>query len=142
MEPKLFVATKAVIVHDGKVLLLREAGTYADGTNVGRYDVCGGRLKPGEHFQEALQREVLEETGLEITVGEPIAVGEWRPIVRNEQWQIVGIYFLCQASSAEVRLSEDHDHYLWIDPATYAQFNILDTLKTVFAQYLKKQTVL
>ncbi len=138
MELKLFVATKALVVYEGRVLLLREAGTYADGTNAGCYDVCGGRLKPGEHFQEALKREVFEETGLVVTVGEPIAVGEWRPIVRDEQWQIVGIYFLCQASSAQVRLSEDHDQYVWIDPATYAQFPILDTLKTVFPQYLKK----
>ncbi|HEY4477365.1 MAG TPA: NUDIX domain-containing protein [Candidatus Paceibacterota bacterium] len=64
MEPKLFIATKAVIAHDGKILILREAGSYAEGTNMGRYDLPGGRLKPGEHFSEALKREVVEETGV------------------------------------------------------------------------------
>ena len=38
------VAMKAVIVKDGKVLLLREAKTYKDGTNIGRFHMPGGRL--------------------------------------------------------------------------------------------------
>ena len=77
MEPKLFIATKAVIVHEGKILILREAGSYAEGTNMGRYDFPGGRLKPGEHFSQALGREVVEETGLSVQIGNPIAVNEF-----------------------------------------------------------------
>jgi len=93
MEPKLFIATKALIAYEGKILLLRESGVYQEGTNAGRFDVPGGRLKLGERFDEALRREVFEETGLEIEIGRPIAVNEWRPVVRGEQWQIVGIFY-------------------------------------------------
>lgn len=91
MEPKLFIATKAIVVHNGKVLLLHESGSYQDGTNIGRYDLPGGRLHPGERFDEALRREVLEETRLEVEIKRPVAVNEWRPVVRGEQWQIVGV---------------------------------------------------
>ena len=137
-ESVLFVATKAVIVFNEKVLLLREAGLYKDGTNVGRYDLPGGRLKPGEHFQEALKREVLEETGLAVVVGDPVAVCEWRPVVRGVQWQVVGIFFECHADSAEVVLSGDHDQYEWINPREYKKYNIIDNLEPVFEKYLNR----
>ncbi len=65
MQPKLFIATKAFILYDGKVLILCESGSYIDGSNQGRYDLPGGRLVPGERFDNALKREILEETGLE-----------------------------------------------------------------------------
>ena len=139
MEPKLFIATKAVIVHEGKILILREAGSYAEGTNMGRYDFPGGRLKPGEHFSQALGREVVEETGLSVQIGNPIAVNEWRPIVRGKQWQIVGIFFECYALSAKVIVSTDHDAYEWIDPREYKRYNIIDNLKLVFEEYLKRR---
>ncbi len=139
MEPKLFIATKALIVHNGKVLLLRESGSYVDGTNAGRYDLPGGRLKPGERFDEALRREVHEETGLDVTIGRPVAVNEWRPEVRGEQWQIVGVFFECQAASDTVALSEDHDAFVWIDPSQYESQPMIENLRVVFDVY--KQTI-
>lgn len=138
MEPKLFIATKAVIVYGGKILLLRESDSYAEGTNIGRYDLPGGRLKPGERFNESLEREIFEETGLKIKIGNPIAVNEWRPVVRGEQWQIVGIFFEYQALSAEVTMSIDHDAYEWINPTEYQKYNIIDNLRPVFKEYLRK----
>ena len=137
MEPKLFIATKAFIINEGKVLILRESGSYQDGTNSGRYDLPGGRLKPGERFDNALRREVLEETGLEVAIHGPLAVGEWRPVVREAPWQIVGIFFRCEADHREVKLSEDHDEYLWIEPQEYEKYGLIDNLKPVFATYLE-----
>ena len=62
---KLFLALKAFLVHDGKVLVLRESPKNPIGTNAGKYDVAGGRLEPGERFDETLLREIREETGLD-----------------------------------------------------------------------------
>ncbi len=137
MEPTLFIATKAFIRYQGKILILRESGSYQDGSNVGRYDLPGGRLKPGERFDEALQREISEETGLSVTIGRPVAVNEWRPVVRGEPWQIVGIFFLCEAASDVVQLSEDHDAFEWIDPATYREHGVIENLSPVFTAYLE-----
>lgn len=136
MEPKLFVATKAFVVHEGKMLLLRESGSYQDGTNAGRYDVPGGRLKPGERFDEALRREVLEETGLHVEIGRAVGVNEWRPVVREEPWQIVGIFFECRALSHEVVLSEDHDAYEWVTPSDYKKFSVIGSIVPVLESYL------
>ena len=136
--PKLFLATKAFVTHQGKVLVIREADSYADGSNEGRFDVIGGRLEAGEHFRDALLREVKEETGLDVEIGTPFFVNEWRPTVRGEAWQIVGVFFECVASSAEVTLSGDHDRYEWIDPAQYAAAGVIANLAPAFEAYLAR----
>ncbi len=137
MTPKLFVATKAFITLNDKVLIVRESSKYQDGTNADRYDVVGGRVEPGQRFDESLLREVLEETGLTVSIEKPFFVNEWRPTVRGEEWQIVGIFFKCSVVSGEVRLSEDHDTYEWIDPSKYAEFDVIENLHVAFEEYLK-----
>ncbi len=134
----MFVATKAFIVRDGKVLVVRESTKYDDGTNAGRYDVVGGRVEPGQRFDESLIREVKEETGLDVRIGKPFFVNEWRPVVRGEQWQIVGIFFECTAPAGEVRLGEDHDASEWIDPAAYKRYNIIPNLAPAFEAFLRR----
>ena len=140
-KPVLFVATKAVIYHNGKILILRESGKYNEGTNASRYDLPGGRMNPGERFDKVLEREVFEETGLKVEINDPIMVNEWRPIVHNKQWQIVGIFFKCRAKSKKVKLGIDHDAYEWINPLEYRKYNIIDNLKPLFKNYLNKKEV-
>jgi 8-oxo-dGTP diphosphatase len=138
MEPKLFVAMKAFIVHDGKVLIVRESTKYQDGTNAAKYDIVGGRIKPGQAFDESLRREIREETGLEVELGRPFYVGEWRPVVKGESWQVVATFFECQASTNTVQLSEDHDAYEWIDPKKYQDFNLIPNLIPAFEAFLQR----
>jgi 8-oxo-dGTP diphosphatase len=162
---KLFIATKAFVVKGGKVLIVRESSKYDEGTNAAKFDVVGGRLKPGERFDENLRREVKEETGLDIQIGKPFFVNEWRPVMRvkgerreesrakggsegtppgslcvgdysepgvlkaqvagaTEQWQIVGIFFECDAKEGGVVLGKDHDAFEWIRPEDYVQRTI------------------
>lgn len=139
MEPKLFVAMKAFIVHDGKVLILRESSKYTEGTNPAKYDIVGGRIKPGQAFDESLRREIREETCLEVTLGRPFYVGEWRPVIKGEPAQIVATFFECQANTDAVKLSEDHDDYQWIEPRKYSDYNLIPNLIPAFEAYLKKK---
>ena len=140
MEIKQFTATKAFIKYNGKILILRESGKYEDGTNKGYYDIPGGRVKPGQRFDESLRREIKEETGLNIAIGEPFFVSEWRPEKNGEQWQIVGIFFECQADIDRVILSNDHDKYEWIDPKEYIKFKLIDNLKPAFKSYNQRSS--
>ena len=128
---------KGLIVHQGKVLILRESGNYSDGVNRSKYGVPGGRMNPGERFDECLQREVVEEAGLRITISRPFFVSEWRPLVRGEQWQITGIFFECFSETDDVVLSSDHDDFQWIFPQEYKKYNIVDNERPVFEAYLK-----
>lgn len=138
MVDKLFVATKAFIMHNGKVLLLREASKYNDGTNIGKYDVVGGRLEPGQRFDESLIREIKEETGIEVKIGKPFFVNEWRPNVRGEQWQIIGTFFECFSDTDQVELSKDHDDFIWINPKDFKNHPVIKNLHSAFEAYLKR----
>ena len=56
------------IVHDGagRLLLVQRANPPAAGT----WSIPGGRVEPGEDDATAIAREVAEETGLAVRVGE------------------------------------------------------------------------
>jgi 8-oxo-dGTP diphosphatase len=137
MNYKLFCATKAFIIFDGKVLIIRESVKYKDGANFGKYDVVGGRIKPGQRFDESLLREIKEETSLNVKIGDPFFVGEWRPKVDGENWQIVGTFFRCDANTSLVKLSKDHDNFEWINPKDYKKYNIIENLYPAFEAFLK-----
>jgi 8-oxo-dGTP diphosphatase len=133
--PKLFVATKAFINYEGKILILRESEQYADGTHAGFFDVVGGRLEPGEGIYESLRREIKEETGLDVRIGQSFFASEWWPTVKGERWQVVGIFFECFADSDQVRLGTDHDTYRWIEPEDFERERLIPKLKAAFEAY-------
>ncbi|MDP3881716.1 MAG: NUDIX domain-containing protein [Nanoarchaeota archaeon] len=137
MEIKLFVATKAFILYENKVLIVKESSRYKEGVNTGKFDVVGGRISPGESLQEALKREVLEETGLDIKIGNIFFANEARPTLEGKTCQIIRMFFTCQANKDEVRLSQDHEEFLWIDPQKYQDYTIIENLHEVFEEFLK-----
>jgi len=138
MVDKLFPSCKAFIVFNGKILILRESSKYEDGAQFGKVDVPGGRVKLGERFDEGLIREIKEETGLSVKLGNPFCVSEWRPKVRGEEWQVVATFFECFSENDKVVLSGDHDKYLWINPKEYLKYNIIETNYPVFEAFLKR----
>ncbi|MGE3771084.1 MAG: NUDIX domain-containing protein [Bdellovibrionales bacterium] len=118
---RTFIAAKGVLVYNGRVLFLREAGSYVDGANIGKYDVPGGRLNPDEDVLDGLKREVFEETGCAVTAARPFHVLDWRVTRPSEHWHISAIFFAVPVASDVVKLSQDHDDYVWMDlskPAT------------------------
>jgi 8-oxo-dGTP diphosphatase len=136
MIDKMFVATKAFIMCDGKVLLLRESSDYKDSAHTGKLDLPGGRVELGQKFDESLLREVQEETGLDVEIGKSFFVNESYPIVRGENWQIIRIFFECHSKSKDVKLSEDHSEFIWIKPKEYPQYNVIENLIPVFEEFL------
>lgn len=132
----MFTACKAFIVRDGKVLMLRESKEYEDGTHEGEFDFPGGRVAPGEHFDEGLRREVREETGLEVRIVRPILVDEWRPVVRGEHWHIVGIFFYCEVEEGDLNVSSDHVETAWVDPTNHQSVPVIEMYRRVLDTYV------
>ena len=62
------VAAGAVVLHDDKVLLVLRGQPPAEGV----WAIPGGSVELGETLQAAAEREVLEETGLNVRAGEII----------------------------------------------------------------------
>ena len=71
--PVLVVA--AVCIDGGRVLLTQRP----DGTHLaGKWEFPGGKMEPGESPEEALAREMREECGVVVEVGEALDVTYWR----------------------------------------------------------------
>lgn len=138
MTTRHFIATKAVIERDGKILLLRENPAYSDGLQAGLYDVVGGRNKAGETKRDGLRREVMEETGLTVHDADLFHVDDVTLKKDDEQWVIQCYYYACHIPDGDVKLSQDHDDYRWVDLDELDTIKYIPRLKTIFDAYMER----
>jgi mutator protein MutT len=66
-NPQCIEVSAALIFHDGKLLITRR---HADSHLGGLWEFPGGKREAGETFEQCLIREIREELGVEIFVGE------------------------------------------------------------------------
>jgi ADP-ribose pyrophosphatase YjhB (NUDIX family) len=117
-----FLAVSAAIFRNGRVLIVRRARPPA----YGLYTLPGGVVELGETLQEAVMREVREETGLAIA---PIElVGFRQAIARDASGRVerhfVILPFAARWLNGEVSLSEELAEADWRKP------DEIDGLKT------------
>lgn len=67
MNPKCVEVSAALIFHGGKLLI---AQRHVDAHLGGLWEFPGGKREAGETFEQCLAREIREELGVEIAVGE------------------------------------------------------------------------
>lgn len=103
-------AVKAFIVKDNKLLLLKRRPN--DVHSPGEWDIPGGRLELGEDPFAGLNRETREEIGGDVSIIMPIDVHYF---IRGDGQKILMIIFICKPRSEEIKLSEEHTEYKWVD---------------------------
>ena len=116
-ENKVFVAVKALIVNDGKFLIVKRSSGARD--NEGLWEMPGGRVEFGELPESALHREVFEEVGLNITDSQLLS--SWS-LMTDESTQLIGLNYVCHFEENDVSLSTEHDDYLWIEEGQLHEF--------------------
>ena len=110
------VGLKAVIRNkDGDFLLLKRSNPYISDIDNGdtkklRWDLPGGRVESGENIQNALKREVKEETNLDVT--KTIRILDVHESFYHKGFHTVRIYFEV-ITKGTVKVSEEHCEAQW-----------------------------
>ena len=113
-ERPIRTSAKAVVIRDGRLLALRLRD--ADGEF---FILPGGGQQAGELLPEAARREVLEETGVRVSVGELAFVIEG---AHGEPFHRVDLVFRCEYQGededATRRPDTNQTGVAWLDVAT------------------------
>lgn len=91
------------------------------------WELPGGKVEKGEHFSDALIREIKEETNLDVSVG------DFAEAIQNDYMhkRTVQLMMYLENVEGEVKISEEHTDWMWIDLDEIRRLEISTSLKKV-----------
>ena len=105
----------------GEYLLMKRIGQRDFGPDV--WECVTGRVNQHESFEEALHREVMEETGLRVRIEALIGLTHFYRGGRVSENELQGVVFGCQIVGAEnIVQSDEHSEYRWMSAEDALQF--------------------
>ena len=131
-----YLAVSAAIFRDGRVLIVRRARPPAHGL----YTLPGGGVELGETLEEAVIREVREETGLDV---EPVALAGYRQAIARDAAGAVERHFVILPFAArwlagEPRLNEELSDARWLRPSELGALPTTPGLADIVATAFKR----
>ncbi len=128
---KPYKLSMKVVVKDqhGKCLLLRRSQDSKN--NKGKWDFPGGKVDPGEDFDQALLREVVEETGLIASLQGVAGSAESELPDRRVAYLIMEAV----VTSGKVTLSSEHNNFVWVERAKMAEMDLCPQFRTFAETY-------
>lgn len=110
-----------MVIHEDRVLLVRRGKEPLRG----RWVIPGGTVEVGETLEQALVREMEEETGLVVTPGELLTVFD--RILRDGggiRYHYVIVDFLCSYVGGEARAASDAEAVAWVSRAELPAYDL------------------
>lgn len=115
----------AIFNQNDEVLFVRRHSN--DSFLPGMWELPGGGTEFGETPEIGLEREILEECSVKISIEKPVAVFDYYLENNTEIIQRIEIIYICKLdpNQIDVKLSEEHDKYVWrkIDNIEDLQFS-------------------
>lgn len=118
------VGSAVVVVHGDTVLL----GVRAKEPNRGKWILPGGKINPFESINDAAQREIREETGLEIELEGPATVKE---IINPPSEHRVIVYSRARPTGGKLAASSDLEDVRFCSRTELPRMELTDTVRDV-----------
>ncbi len=129
------VGVGAVVVRGGRALIIKRAHE----PRRGEWSLPGGLLELGESLQDAVRREIKEETSLDVSVG-PI-LETFDRVHRDEagriRYHFVIVDFVCWADEGEAMPGSDADDVAWVTGSELEAYGVNAHATAVINQGLK-----
>lgn len=123
-----------IVNEEGKVLIVRSSKWNS------KYTVPGGHIELGERAEEAIKREVKEETGLDV---EPVKLLLVQQAIYPEDYHkhehFLFMDYICKAKSSEVKLDgRELQEYVWVRPEDALKLGIEEYTRNFVVKYLEE----
>jgi 8-oxo-dGTP diphosphatase len=130
------VGVGGVVISNGRALLIRRGGPPLEG----QWSIPGGMLEVGETLIEGVRRELGEETGIEVRVGELIEVFERinRDGGGKARYHFVVVDYLCEAIRGEARAGSDVTDVAWASPSELGKYSLTATATRVILKAFER----
>jgi len=80
----------------------------------GGWELPGGRLDRDEDARDGVRREIVEETGIDPDLGQPVHAVSWLNDADDGRF---AVYYRCRTDDRSVSLSNEHTDFEWRSPA-------------------------
>lgn len=125
-RPKVVLVNRAIVLNEtGNILLIKRV--QGDSYMPGKWELPGGKLDQGQDISNALEREVLEETGLVIIPMDKTAY--WHSeIISSGKYKglpYIVLVGLAKSLGAKVKLSNEHEDYCWVRKNNIFEYDLV-----------------
>jgi ADP-ribose pyrophosphatase YjhB (NUDIX family) len=129
------VAVGAAVCRDGQVLIVRRGKP----PSVGIWTVPGGAVQLGESMSDAAAREVREECGIEVEVGEVVGVLDhvYRDDLGAIQYHYAIVDFAARYLSGRLQPSDELRGALWVAPGQFDNYDVPAKSREVLLRALR-----
>ncbi|HEX7587290.1 MAG TPA: NUDIX domain-containing protein [Anaerolineae bacterium] len=131
MSSKPFALSIKVVIFDRARRCLVLKRSTKSKVNMGKWDFPGGKAEPGEKFDQALLREVKEETALKISLQHFAGGAESETPTRR----VICLIMQARIKSGKVRLSDEHDDYAWVNLRDLTKVDLAPQFKAFAKAY-------
>lgn len=118
------LTVRGIIKNDnGEILIVKRHPKSK--TDPEMWELPGGKVEMGEHFADALVREIKEETNLDVNVG------DFAEAIQNDYQhkRTVQLMMYLTDITGEVKISEEHTDWMWADLKKIKELEISTSLR-------------
>lgn len=127
-------AAKALIRDDqGRILVLYRSETHPHLAH--DIDLPGGEIEHTERVAKGLEREVVEETGIVVSLGRQNLRHSWRPRLGRKRF----LYEVVDADRQPVAISWEHKSYEWMSEEDFVAHPAVDGFIHKVQAWLRSQ---